>query len=181
MKTIDYSQPDFYHFSQDVVRMAEWISPLIEKEKIKTLIDVFAGSGVLGAEIYHRCHGIERLCFVEKQKDFFTHLIQNTKSLPCSREYICGEAHQFSQLYDETIIVANPPFYFFGEGREPKGKNKRACHFMDKSSWLNFLEKTNPYEHVYFMAREQSQLTSTASSIERVAMLSDDTALFKRA
>lgn len=155
MDEIDYSQPHFYHFSEDSLHLAKFI---IEKEKyISHLLDLCAGSGVIGIEVANGVDYISKLSFVEIQNDFLPHIEWNLKNklikdIPCE---IIQNSLSNVVVEKVDIIAANPPYFKKNSSRlSPNLKKAIARHFVEdtQEDFFKFLERNlSPQGRAYFI------------------------------
>lgn len=153
MNSFEYLQPDSYHFSLDSVEFAKFVTQrVIEKwdHKISDLkiLDVCAGSGIVGMDLAYHLPQIRFLDFLEVQSEFESYLIENKNRLLKKRsllghptvlesklifanyEVMCSG--NFRESYD--LILCNPPFFLFGTGKIPPNALKARCHFFIDST-----------------------------------------------
>ena len=154
MVSKDYIQPDFYHFSQDSVDLAKYVSSL--NYGPTKVLDLFAGCGVVGIEFMQNSPSTKEIYFLEKEPEYFNFLEENCHKLNRSFHILKGdfEAFDFNEF---DLIISNPPFYSLDEGRIPKCKQKRNCHFMSAQKLAKLMEKfslaVNHSCEVYFLGR----------------------------
>ncbi|MBF0359564.1 MAG: hypothetical protein HQK49_01040 [Oligoflexia bacterium] len=129
---MNYSQPEFYHFCEDSILLAEYASNQIVQLYLNSpflnfdILDVCAGCGVVGIETLIKVHSklstisplstpLFTLDFIELQSDFYTHIQQNLKI-------------QHTQLNN---LLISPPNIYIGSFQEQqknlenKNKNKQ--------------------------------------------------------
>lgn len=132
----EYNQPDFYHFSQDSIRLAEYAFKKLKKRSSLKVLDLCCGSGVIGIEFFRKHQSVKLLDFVEKQIEFLPCIEANTKrylgETPSNIYLESFESISLSYAYD--LILANPPFYLEGTARAPLNKLKHRCHFLEKET-----------------------------------------------
>lgn len=155
MDQIDYSQPDFYRFSEDSLHLARFVIEHLAHKKINHLIDVCAGSGVIGIEIANSLENISFLSFVEYQDDFLSHLQWNLKNiLKKDIPYqIIPKALSKAEVQVADLIVANPPYFDLSKGRiSPDSKKATSRHFIQdsKEDFFKFLERNLSPEGITF-------------------------------
>ena len=132
----DYKQPSFYRFSEDSIILAKHAIESLSKES--KVLDVFAGCGVVGLEIFHRAADkIQSLTSVELQVSFRESLLQNiarAKSKNRKTE-ITVLFKDFQQLHFDKeyfdLIVANPPYFTAGSGRSSSDEKRQLCRFRN--------------------------------------------------
>lgn len=140
----DYSQPDFYRFSEDSIRLVNFVSEL-PGILPKTVADFGAGCGIIGIE-YARRNKPEKVYFLEAQADFTPHLEDNLRSFfpeAISFEFsetLFSKSQWQSMNFD--LILSNPPFYLPGHGQVAKDPRKHHCRTFDLDNWDTLLALT---------------------------------------
>ena len=131
LKITDYSQPDFYHFSESTVTLANYAAEQVQEYQNLKVLDIGAGCGVLGLEFARKHGSVKSLHWVEPQTVFHHSLKKNDRGRD---ELVKGTKH-LDDFYNESydIILMNPPFYLLGSGRTPDNKSREQCHFWDIS------------------------------------------------
>ena len=173
MKTQDYQQPNFYHFSQSVIEAAQWISchfKIFSYQDI-TLTDLFAGSGIFSLELVHRLPNarLKRWNLVELQTSFSTSLAFNLKTLldpKITSAPLISYRDCLSWMQDKSmehdkqdLIILNPPHYFEDEGKLSPNAEKRKCLSIERYYWEQFLhecQKSNG--KIFMLLNHQTQL-----------------------
>lgn len=141
MKT-NYSQPDFYKFNQDSTRLIQFVnSKLIGSPE--SVLDLGAGSGVLGIEFSFAYDSVKKLSFVEVQEAFFIHLKENVKLLRSSIEvdYVQSQFSKIDHLPHYDVILSNPPYYHKGDGVPSTLKERQIARGWEYDD-LHILLKT---------------------------------------
>ncbi len=167
MKNIwNYSQPNFYKFSEDSIELTKY---LVEKspKKFSTTLDLCSGCGVLGIELIS--HEIITSCdFLELQPEFLNHILENIKNLETFAlnysiyigaigDFLKGQPDKFFKKYE--LIIANPPFFNIEDGRlSPSNQGRNQCRFFLKDNYqifFNFITRALKNDGVcYFITRE---------------------------
>ena len=129
-KSLNYSQPDSYHFSEDSILLAKHVSHNIKIHAHKVL-DLGAGCGVVGIEYSKIAKNPPvEITFVEKQEVFREHLESNLKLLPeeiVSRVFLQDIKKFNASEFD--LIISNPPYYNSQKGRLSENKIQNNCRF----------------------------------------------------
>jgi tRNA1Val (adenine37-N6)-methyltransferase len=139
----DYFQPDFYRFNQDSLILVRWI--LDQKISYKSILDLGAGSGVIGIELARQMHP-EKLVLVEYQKEFIPFLQKNCQTfLPknIQSEIVRSAFSELQTHQTFDLIVCNPPYYLPGKGQESKLPERAIARSFIKDDWkilLNTIE-----------------------------------------
>lgn len=133
----EYSQPDFYRFSEDSLRLVDFVVKL-SLEPFKKIADFGAGCGVIGIELARRLNP-QSVCFLEAQTEFQPHLKKNIDlflSGQIETEILLGT---FSECpWEERgfdLILCNPPFYLPGHGEVGKDPRRHICRSFHLDSW----------------------------------------------
>ncbi len=139
-----YSQPDFYHFSEDSIFLSNFVAKELDafnKKEALNLIDLCAGCGVVGIEVVLKAKKEIALTSCEYQVEFEKHLKINSNKFISNKEVEIVMADivdlntgKYNNCFD--VVVCNPPYYNLGTGRLPADKNKSLCHF-----WPNHLNE----------------------------------------
>jgi tRNA1Val (adenine37-N6)-methyltransferase len=130
-----YSQPDFYRFNEDSINLVKWIQSTGIKPK--RILDLGAGSGVLGIELALLLNPQE-LTFVEVQKEFQTHLETNCRcflSNSVAHSIIIKSFLDFKSDQKFDLIVCNPPYYLPGNGELPQDPKRAIARTFLIDSW----------------------------------------------
>lgn len=147
--TYSYSQPAGYHFCQDSV-----LFPKLVAEELRTraigpgyrALDVCAGCGVVGLELAFHEPRIERMDFLEVQGDEFEEFfLRNRTTAGRGEEYRFWEANysilsraEHGSIYD--LIVANPPYFFPGDGKLAPSVFQNRCRFFLDGDFATLLK-----------------------------------------
>lgn len=138
MKTQDYNQPPFYHFAQDSIALAKYAAERFSELTNVSAVDLFAGCGVVGIEFCYRHQSVKKLVCVEIQNEFQTSLNKNLSRLGRGK-VLWGDFAQVN-LASFDVVLANPPHFLTGSGREPADQNKYHCRFICDSAWKKLVE-----------------------------------------
>lgn len=135
---IDYSQPAFYHFNEDSLKLVNFIAK--DLKVIEHLLDVGCGCGVIGIELARKI-SIKQLDMVEVQEDFKSHLLHNLSLfIPQQKNYVfITPLSKFVPFVAYDLIVCNPPYYLPGSGQANKDERKGICRSFQIDSWNELL------------------------------------------
>lgn len=158
---LNYSQPNFYSFTEESIELVEFakeITPHIRSDL--NILDVGAGSGVIGIEAKLKIAGINGVTFLELQKEFIPFLKNNIEASECTDYTIMqnsiGEASFLSESFD--LIFSNPPYFTPGEGRPSPDINRQICRSFEVDGWDIFFEKIGEWlkkdGYIFFSTRE---------------------------
>ncbi len=140
----DYSQPDFYHFNEDSIRLVRFA---VERATLspKKIADFGAGCGIIGIELARRLKPLS-VNFVEAQQEFLPHLEENLRLFMPSETSSNIFHGSFSQCpwdgFNFDLILCNPPFYLPGHGQLAKDPRKQVCRSFELDSWDILLDLT---------------------------------------
>ncbi len=136
----DYSQPVFYRFNQDSLLL---VKAIVESELLpKKILDVGAGSGIIGIELALRMQ-IPEVHFLELQKDWKPFLETNIDELiPHTRTRIFwSSVSDWSSPQKYDLIVSNPPYYLPLNGNISPDPVRAHCRSFLKDDWVILLSK----------------------------------------
>jgi tRNA1Val (adenine37-N6)-methyltransferase len=127
----DYAQPDFYRFNEDSILLVKFI--LSKVSKISSILDMGAGSGVMGIELSNILFP-SRLVLIEAQEEWKPFLEKNLNFFLKSEiqsEIIISTFGQWTPDSVFDLIVCNPPYYLPGRGvRSPDSRRDIARSFV---------------------------------------------------
>lgn len=160
----DYSQPAFYHFSEDSLLLARFVKD--EQLEIHHLLDICAGSGIVGIEILRaqKTLSTRSATFIEIQKEFLSHIKKNSLTfIPSIKTQIelisLGEFHS-PKSFD--CIVSNPPYFQKNHGRKKADARSQLCRTFEVDSLQVLLELIikvrSPKGKAYIIGRNDSHL-----------------------
>jgi len=145
-----YSQPDFYHFTNDSLELVKIAIETLEDNNQQNLIglDLFSGCGIVGIETLLKCHHyFDQFYFCEIQQDYKVHLEENIRKILGNRMKIESYFKNFKELptkkYD--FIICNPPYFKQGAGRRPLSIKRELCRFQIGFNWddlFDFFKKS---------------------------------------
>ena len=136
-----YSQPSYYHFSDPSIELVKFACDHHCFNDNDSIIDIFAGCGILGLELFERLKFKPLIDFCEIQQDSIYHLRKNINQLGL-QQYNIFE-YSYERLKGEySVILANPPYFEQGEARLSDNMQKNICRHFLNGSINNFLEKS---------------------------------------
>ncbi len=155
--TISYSQPESYRFSLDSIFLAQRINKWLLENKYNPLkiADLCAGCGVVGLELLFHLHQrsaleISQIDFIEVQSDYETHfeknkqamqeLLKSTTNLNLTLDNYQNLIGQYGQNNFYDLIVCNPPYFHFGQGKLSPSTFKNRCRYFLDSDFINLLK-----------------------------------------
>lgn len=158
---MEYSQPKFYHFSEDSTHLAK----LVRANELEQthILDVGAGSGVIAIELALR-YTVASITFLEKEEQFKPFLNDNIKKfIPLVKTNIVIEDFMhFKTDRKFDLIITNPPYFDFGKGRISPDREKQNCRTftseMNLSKWIELclsLLKTDG--ELYLVTRNENK------------------------
>lgn len=136
----DYSQPDFYRFNQDSLKLVKWVSTKVSKAS--QLLDLGAGCGIIGIELANILRP-DKLSLLEAQMDFFPHLKSNIKTqlkpqIPV--EVVNESFGKWSPEKKYDLITCNPPYFLPGRGEPYKDSRRELARSFVLDNWKIFFE-----------------------------------------
>lgn len=136
---MDYSQPDFYRFNEDSLKLVDTVCKYHHKASL--VLDAGSGCGVIGIELARRIQ-IDELHLLELQTEFEEHLEINLKKLIPHQKAIISQNSfsQYSPSKSFDLIVCNPPYYLPGKGEASKNPNRGVCRSFQIDSWKELLD-----------------------------------------
>lgn len=171
---LKYSQPEFYHFSEDSIELAK---TLVSGKSLKVL-DLCCGCGVVGLEFSRINKGkISQLDFLELQLEFSNHLETNIKNfLP---QYIESSSYfknlkEFELDKKWDVILCNPPYFKKGHGRPSSDPKKQICRTQETFEFqdleLFFKRFLNRNGKAYIVIRDESDINQQSFIIVKKLM-----------
>jgi tRNA1(Val) A37 N6-methylase TrmN6 len=136
---IDYSQPDFYRFSEDSTKLVTFIQKHL-KNSPRSIIDMGAGSGVIGIEL-KKLFPQAQLTLVEIQSEFLPYLKANIELFQIQANIVHSSFADFKTTSKFDLIVSNPPYFSKGEGRVSPDTHKQICRTWEQDSLEILLQK----------------------------------------
>lgn len=150
---MNFSQPNFYRFSQTSVEASTWLSAYLNERNLRQIkiCDLFCGCGILSLELAFRLPAkiATELNLVELQPEFKQHLEINCNTLKSikpnitfqiwiqdSLEYLSSQSNA-NEL--DTIYLLNPPHFFLGEGQKTSSVQRDQCIYMEEKNWIRVL------------------------------------------
>ena len=136
----DYSQPDFYRFNEDSLKLVEWVSMKISTAS--QLLDLGAGCGVIGIELANIIRP-DKLDLLEAQIDFFPHIQENIKTqlkhqIPV--EVVNESFGKWSPEKKYDLITCNPPYFLPGRGEPYKDSRRELARSFVLDNWNIFFQ-----------------------------------------
>ena len=139
----DYYQPDFYHFSEDSILLANFVISEIENHKIQNILDIGAGCGVIGMELANNLNQKVELVCLEPQEVFHESIRKNKANLSdiVSVEIIQESIGNYDTKAHFDLVVSNPPYFQKGTGRVSPNMNRQICRTFEIDSLETFLQR----------------------------------------
>lgn len=137
----DYSQPDFYRFNEDSIKLVKHV--LKRNSDVQNLLDLGAGCGVMGIELSRNLMP-QILTMVEVQEDYLPHLRKNSEMfLPSGVEVelVQKSFSSWGPQIQYDLIVSNPPYYLPGHGEKNQDERKEIARSFVMDGWSVLMEK----------------------------------------
>lgn len=125
----NYSQPLFYRFSRDSVELATLAESLERGKKNLSILEFFAGCGVVSLEFSSRHQSVKKITFVELQADFEHHLEENVKQTSYDYDIQVKNFLDFESAEKFDVILANPPYFSPNSSRLGQDQSRNLCRF----------------------------------------------------
>lgn len=155
--TLNYAQPEEYHFSHDSVFLARNVFERLIAEKINytTALDLCSGCGIIGIDLMFHLQKNnfslpKKFDFLEVQNIYKPYFEKNIESFYAASGQSIN--HEFINLnYDQIniyenslhnkydLIVCNPPYFRKGQGVLSKSEFKNRCRFFIDSDFTNLV------------------------------------------
>lgn len=161
--TYKYSQPDSYHFSLDSIELAKQVSQVVKVDSNSRILDLCAGSGVIGFELAFHRPELRNIDFVDVQSEwqpFFEENLKITGRSPNQFRYHFINYQDFN--LDESVkydlIVCNPPYFFSEQGKLSPDHFRNRCKFYLDSDFDNLvsciLRSLSPSGEAFVLIRD---------------------------
>lgn len=127
-----YVQPDFYSFSEDSIELSKYVAKKYKDEQNLKVLDLCCGSGVVGIEFALEQKNVDKIVFIEEQEEFLSIIGTNAnRFIPDIKINILINSFLKLNFPDEfDVILANPPYYLDGTGRQSSNEKRSDCHFI---------------------------------------------------
>jgi tRNA1(Val) A37 N6-methylase TrmN6 len=137
---IDYSQPDFYRFNEDSLKLVSWVKQ--KNSQASHLLDLGAGSGIIGIELANILQP-KQLTLVEVQEDYESHLrinvaTQLNDNIPA--EIVLTSFGNWHPFISYDLIVCNPPYFLPGHGEASKDPRREKSRTFILDNWTLLLK-----------------------------------------
>lgn len=155
----DYSQPEFYRFNEDSLKLVRWIESHVKVAK--DILDLGAGAGILGIELAN-FYSPETLTLLEMQEDFLIHLQDNLATqlkVKTNALVVMSSFGEWKPLRQYDLIVCNPPYFLPGHGHPSADKRKHISRTFVKDNWdilLDLIEKSLTPDGKAFMVLKKN-------------------------
>lgn len=139
---MDYKQPNFYHFSEDSLKLVKEASTY--SAGATTLLDIGSGCGVLAIECANRITTLKSIHLIEPQKEFLSYIDFNLKHFleqKVKAETFCLALSDYKTGCKYDMVICNPPYFEKGTGRVSPSKQKQICRTFEIDSSDIYIEK----------------------------------------
>jgi tRNA1(Val) A37 N6-methylase TrmN6 len=132
----NYHQPDFYRFSDDSIKLVNYVFEKQSLRHFNHVLDLCSGCGVVGIEFALRQRNLKRLSFCEVQDDFIPFIQKNSIELiPNVSISVHRNGYQHLHLEDKfDLVLCNPPYFYPGKGLLSPNESKNRCRFFIDSN-----------------------------------------------
>ncbi len=104
-----YQLEDGYCYNSDSLFLYDFAREFIQNMRVKKILDVGAGSGILGLLCARDFQNFVSL--VEKDSDYAFLASKNAKFFGDLVEVVCKDIFEFKSDQKYDVIISNPPFY----------------------------------------------------------------------
>ena len=155
----DYSQPEFYSFSQDSIELAKYVTHKTMSMNLQSLLDLGCGCGVVGIEILIRREVGIVLDAIDCEKEWSDFFLKNCHSMIPQHKFQFHHKsfHDFLPERKYDCIVSNPPYFTTGTGRSnPNPLTDKARRWSEKEQieFLKLFQLLKPDGVGFFLSRE---------------------------
>lgn len=155
----DYQQPEFYRFNEDSLKLVAFVVERIQRAE--SLLDLGAGSGVIGIEIGLR-RNVKALDLLEAQSDFLPFIQANLDLFSTEAQVYHTSFSAFHPVQRYDLIVSNPPYYLPGAGQACADDRRNICRSFVKDSWaelLSCVERSLSNDgHAYLVIKNREEI-----------------------
>ncbi len=178
--TMNYSQPEDYHFSHDSIFLGRRVFDLLKQQDLSNwaVLDLCAGCGIVGMEfLFHRRHeGLstpQTMDFLEVQPVYAPHFEENKHRfgpVPTNLKFLLGNYADLAATSEDgecedggryDMILCNPPYFFPDKGMMSPSEFKNRCRFFIDSDFPTLLtaiaRALKPKASAYVLLRDLPQ------------------------
>lgn len=159
--TLNYSQPEEYHFSHDSIFLSRQVFEIIKSQGLSYdyILDLCAGCGVVGIDLLYHLNKENlklptELDFIEVQEIYSQHFEKNMLSIkPLLKASLKTnlKATFIRENYSQVIrnpqlqgryqlIICNPPYFRLNHGSLSNSEFKNRCRFFIDSDFKSLIE-----------------------------------------
>ncbi len=155
--TLNYSQPEEYHFSHDSIFLSRHVFEVIKSQSLdyNHILDLCAGCGVVGIDLlYHlnrdNLKPPQEVDFVEIQQEYAPHFEKNLNSVRgILKTHILSDYKiiNYSHVIHDPklkghyqLIICNPPYFRLNYGSLSASEFKNRCRFFIDSDFRSLIE-----------------------------------------
>jgi tRNA1Val (adenine37-N6)-methyltransferase len=186
-----YSQPDFYRFNEDSLKLVSFVVDNHEFSSSApiSVLDLCCGCGVIGIEFFLKSKklGLDfaELTFIEKNKKFQEFLEYNQRQFLSDENFVNNffmDLNKFSQEKKYSLILSNPPYYSQKKFRMSENHDRnQARSYSDDffKSYFAFFEKNLiPEGRAYFLCLDENKDITFDKRVKKEIEIGQEVSLF---
>lgn len=179
--SLEYSQPDFYKFNEDSIKLVEFTASCINDE-VASVLDIGCGCGILGIELALR-KSVKSLHLLEVQSDFEEHINENLEKFKVRATISFNKFSSFEVDKKYDLIISNPPYFNRESSRPSPNFKKDACRSFRIDSfidWLNCIKRNMSQQGEVFLVlrKENYNVLKNNTDFKIISTLEDKNIVF---
>jgi tRNA1Val (adenine37-N6)-methyltransferase len=131
----DYSQPDFYRFNEDSIKLINFV--LERNKSAKAILDLGCGSGIIGIEVSNALLPSD-LYLLDGQHEWMDHIKKNIDQKlkrGINTSIILDTFGNWKSERKFDLIVCNPPYFLPGHGEASLNKLRDNSRTFNLDNW----------------------------------------------
>lgn len=146
--TLNYQQPDDYHYCLESIYLAKFVATQIESQAnlgLLRVLDLCAGCGVIGIELSWHLEALRHIDFVEIQETYTDYFHQNVANVDRPELTLAWHLINYDELHKKEweekydLIISNPPYFHPNHGMLSPSEFKNRCRFYLDSTFENYI------------------------------------------